>query len=71
MSRLVIIELFKQFMSDGWSINYSKTQVIEKTKLQVNYVRRVISEDPECQKLIKQKKRENSNKLKFQQGVTP
>jgi hypothetical protein len=70
MSHFVIIELFKQFMSEGWSINCSKGKVIDQTKLQHNYVRRVINEDPECQELMKAKKIYNKNKMKNTTGET-
>jgi hypothetical protein len=72
MSHFVIIELFKQFMSEGWSTNVSRSKTCEHTKLLKSYVWRVISESDECQELIGERVSRNKKTKRFlQQGVTP
>jgi hypothetical protein len=69
MSQLVIIELFKQFMSEGWSTNASRQMAREKTKLNRKYVWKVITESDECQELIKARiKQSHDNQRFLQQG---
>lgn len=71
MSQFVIIELFKQFMSEGWSTNMSRQKTKEQSKLRKHYVWKVINESDECQELIKARIEQNKNNMRFlQQGET-
>jgi hypothetical protein len=71
MSHFVIIELFKQFMSEGWSTNVSRQKTREQTKLNRKYVWKVITESDECQELIQARLKQSHNNMRFlQQGET-
>lgn len=71
MSHFVIIELFLQFMSEGWSTNMSRQKTREHSGLKRATVWKVINESEECHKCIKERiEQSQDNKRFLHQGET-